>query len=116
MDLKTYNALMGAGSIYSSKGKTAIEFDFSIQAKMQFEKISGEEAIKQTAQERLVGMITAFLTSLFGMFCCFILVLQKEENDLALLTPLLLGQSPLLFSCFFSKWWHKNKVIYKKEE
>jgi hypothetical protein len=114
MDLKTYNALMGAGAIYANKGKTAIEFEFSIQTKIKFEKISDEEAIKQTAQERLIGMITAFATSLFGMICCVILVLQKEESDLVLLAPLLLGHSPLIFACLFSKWWHKKKVIQKK--
>lgn len=116
MDIKTYNALMGAAGIVlrgNIKEKTSIEFNFSIQFKMQIEKLSEEDALNQTASERFVGMLTAFITGILGMACCLLLAFQKEESQLALLVPLILGYGPLIYANFFSNWWHKNKVINK---
>jgi hypothetical protein len=116
MDLKTYNALMGAAAIglrTSIKERTSIEFNFSIQLKMQIGKLSKEDAIEQTAKERLIGMLTAFITSIIGMICCLYLAFNKEESELVLLVPILLGYGPLVYASFFSNWWHKTKVINK---
>ena len=116
MDLKTYNALMGAAAIGlrgNIKERTSIEFDFSIQLKMQIGKISKEDAIGQTAQERFIGMLTAFLTSIIGLICCLYLAFNKEESQLVLMVPLILGYGPLIYASFFSNRWHKTKVINK---
>lgn len=116
MDLRTYNALMGAAAIglrSSIKERTNIEFNFSIQLKMQIGKLSQEDAIGQTAQERFIGMLTAFFTGIIGMICCLYLAFQKEESQLVLMVPLILGYAPLLYASFFSNWWHKTKVINK---
>lgn len=116
MDLKTYNALMGAAAIGlkgNSQEKTAIEFNFSIQLKVQIGKISNQDALVQTAKERYIGMLTGFITAIFGMICCLFLAWQKEENDLVLMIPLILGYAPIVYANFFSNWWHKTKVINK---
>ena len=119
MDIKTYNALMGAGSTGFSNSnyeKTSIEFDVSIKLKMKYQKISQEEAIVETMKERLIGMLTSGVTMILGMVCCFLLVWEEEKNQFVLLIPLALGMAPLVFASIFSSWWHKTKVIKKKKE
>jgi hypothetical protein len=113
MDLQTYNALMGAASIQlnTNREKIALEFNFAITAKIKFENTPVELAIKQTAQERFIGMLTGVITAIIGMICCLVLAYEKEANDLVLLFIFFLGYSPLICAKIFSYWWHKTKVI-----
>lgn len=118
MDIKTYNALMGASSItfpIKPKEKTTIEFEFSVALKMKFAKLSGEDAVAQTASERHIGMLSAFIPCIIGMLACFLLVWQSEREQIELLLPLFLGYAPLVYAHVFSHWWHKTHVIRKEE-
>lgn len=119
MDIKTYNAVMGAGATgfgNSTYEKTSVEFDFSVKLKMKYQKISQEEAISETIKERIIGMVSSGIALILGMACCFWLVWQQEKNQFVLLIPLALGMAPLIYASIFSSWWHKTKVIKKKKE